>query len=67
MKGEMGAFIPFIDGELRAERRIRELGEHIRQHAIPGSERHETPDPSMVCIITFYDAPIRLTPDPNKT
>ena len=67
MKGEMGAFIPFIDGELTAERRLRELGEHIGQHAIPGSERHQASDPGVVRIITFYDATIRLRPDPDKT
>ena len=63
----MGAFIPFIDGELTTERRIRELGEHIRQDGIPGSERHEATDPGVVRIITFYDATIRLRPDPDKT
>ena len=67
MKGEMCAFIPFIDGELTAERRILELGEHIGQHAIPGSERHETSDPGVVRIITFYDATIRLPPDHDIT
>ena len=63
---EMGAFIHFIDEELTAERRTRVLGEHIGQHAILGSERHETSDPVVVGIITFNDATIRRSPDPDK-
>ena len=66
-RGETGAFIPFIDGELTAERRIHELGEHVAHHAIPGSERQETSDTGVVRIITFNDGTIRRSPDPDKT
>ena len=67
MRWRNEAFLPFVDGDLTAERRILQLREHIGQHAIPGSERHEASHPGVVPIITFDDATIRLSPDPNKT
>ena len=66
-QGEMGAFISFIDGEVTAERRIREVGDHVAQHSIPGSDSHEGSDPGVERIITFNDASIRLNPDPDIT
>ena len=68
MSSGKGAFIPFLDGALTAERRLLQLGEQLGKHAIPGIERHKSIWPGCcVCIITVNDAKIGLSPDPDKT